>query len=1403
MGLELRILILQNSKEDSQLIERELRNGGLSFNALVVETEEAYVRGIEDFQPHLILADYELPSFDGMTALSIAREKCPHIPFICVSGNIGEDLAIETLKQGTIDYVLKDRLSRLVPVVKRALKEVEVRVLQAQAEQALGESEKQFRATFELAAVGVANLAPDGRYLRVNQQLCETLGYSREEMLQRKFQDFTHPDDLEACLESVGRLLAGEIDSYTTEKRYLRKDGSVVWGNIAVALSRDDDGQPKFLISVIEDITERKTDREKLRESEEHYRTLFDNMLNGFAYCRMLFERDRPKDFIYLSVNRSFETLTGLKDVIGKKVSEVIPGIRESDSELFEIYGRVAITGIPERFETYVEALGMWFSISVYSPRKEHFVVVFDVITERKQAEKALKESRQELVNIIDFLPDATIVINNEGEVISWNKSMEEMTGVKASNMLGKGNYEYALPFYGERRPILVDLVLKPQEEILSKYTSTARRDDGIVGEAYMPALKNGPIYLFATASILRDSTGNIVGAIESIRDITERKRMEEKFREQVSFLETLFDTIPNPIFYKDANGRYIGCNQAFLEFTGKPMEEILGKTVYDMAPKDIADKYEKKDRELFEHRGNQHYDWQIENRPGEVRQVIFNKATLADAHGALSGLIGVISDITERKQVEEALRASEERFRYLFEQSRDGIVVLDQNGKVCEANQRYAEMLGYSAEEISHFHVWDWDVKWTQEELLERMQLADSGGDIFETRHRRKDGTIYDVEISHNGVELAGQKVVYCVCRDISQRKATEQAVRVSEERLRLALTASQMGVLEWDLTANTVFCSTECYNIFGFKGFDGSLEYVTKIVHPEDRDRVWMRIKEALEKRTIFKDEFRIIQPDGNVRWVMGLGQAEYNADGQPLRLVSNTQDITERKQTESERERLIRAIEQITEAVAITDHKGTIQYVNPAFVAMTGYTPKQAIGQNCRILKSGRQDEGFYRNLWETISIGRTWTGRMVNKRKNGSLYTEESTISPVLDFSGKIVNYVAVKRDITEHLRLSDHLVHAQKMESVGQLAGGVAHDFNNMLGIILGYAEIALDEVGLLSPFNEYLTGIRKAARRSADITQQLLAFASKQTINPHAIDLNQTIEYMLKMLQRLIGENVDIAWLPEVDLHPVKMDPVQIDQILANLVVNARDAIKGVGTVTIKTENVVCDAAYCAAQRGLAPGEYVMLSVSDKGCGMDKKTQSRIFDPFFTTKVFGKGTGLGLATVYGIVKQNGGFINVYSEPGRGTTFKIYIPRHAAGIAEAMAPSAAELPKNHCETVLLVEDEPELLKMGKRMLEKLGYNVLTADTPCKALCLVGEHAGKIHLLLTDVVMPEINGWDLAEQLLAKKPGMNCLFMSGYTADVIANHGVLKENMQFIQKPFSIQELAAKVREALGE
>lgn len=514
-------------------------------------------------------------------------------------------------------------------------------------------------------------------------------------------------------------------------------------------------------------------------------------------------------------------------------------------------------------------------------------------------------------------------------------------------------------------------------------------------------------------------------------------------------------------------------------------------------------------------------------------------------------------------------------------------------------------------------------------------------------------------------------------------------------------------------------------------------------------------------------------------------------------------NIRDITERKRADSERKQLMSAIEQSGEVIVMTDAQGLIQFVNPAFERATGYSREEATGQNMRLLKSGEQNELFYHDLWGTISSGKTWEGRFVNKRKDGTFYTEEATISPVRDASNRIVNYVAVKRDITEQLRLAVHFQQAQKMEAVGLLAGGVAHDYNNMLSVILGYTELALSKVEPEEPLHADLEEIFNAAMRSSDITRQLLAFARKQTICPVVLDLNLTVENMLKILRRLIGEDIDLIWRPTTDPCSIKMDPVQVDQILANLCVNARDAIADVGKLTIETGNAVFDETYCADHDGYVAGEYVLLAVSDDGCGMDKEFLTQIFEPFFTSKALGQGTGLGLSTVYGIVKQNHGFINVSSEPGKGTTFRIYLPRYAERAVAAQRERTEEIPRVHGETVLVVEDEPALLEIDKTILERLGYRVLPASLPGEAIRLAEEHASEIHLLLTDIIMPEMNGRDLAERLQSICPRMKTLFMSGYTADMIADRGVLDENVNFVQKPFSMKELAAKVRGALKE
>jgi CheY-like chemotaxis protein len=376
-----------------------------------------------------------------------------------------------------------------------------------------------------------------------------------------------------------------------------------------------------------------------------------------------------------------------------------------------------------------------------------------------------------------------------------------------------------------------------------------------------------------------------------------------------------------------------------------------------------------------------------------------------------------------------------------------------------------------------------------------------------------------------------------------------------------------------------------------------------------------------------------------------------------------------------------------------------------------------------------------------------------------------------------------------------------MVQAQKLSAVGQLAGGVAHDFNNMLAVIMGYAEMCLQSKTVDAGVKDNLDIILQAAQKSSDIVRQLLAFARRQSIAPKVLDLNETVENMLKILHRLIGEDIDLSWKPGAGLWPVKMDPSQIDQILANLCANARDAIKDVGKITIETATATFDADYCALHKGYEPGDFVVLTVTDTGCGMSEDLLDHVFEPFFTTKEVGQGTGLGLATVYGITKQNNGYISVYSEQEQGTSVKVFLPRYS-GDGDVLQTAAARKHSESCgETVLLVEDAPELLQMCRTMLKRLGYHVLAAHSPQEALQLSLQERKSIQLLLTDLIMPEMNGRELATKLSLAHPHLKVLFMSGYTANVIAHHGVLEEGVHFIQKPFTIKDLAEKIRETL--
>jgi len=486
-----------------------------------------------------------------------------------------------------------------------------------------------------------------------------------------------------------------------------------------------------------------------------------------------------------------------------------------------------------------------------------------------------------------------------------------------------------------------------------------------------------------------------------------------------------------------------------------------------------------------------------------------------------------------------------------------------------------------------------------------------------------------------------------------------------------------------------------------------------------------------------------------------------------------------------------------------VVVYDIEGKVIYFNPAFTRLFGWSLEECLNKKMEVFVP---EDAWHetKKMIKKVLAGEWFTGiETWRYHKKGKIIPVNISGAIYKDKDGNPIGSVINLRDISDQKKMEAQFQQAQKMESVGRLAGGVAHDYNNALTAIMGYTELAMTDAEPKGPLHDDLNEILKASRHAKDITRQLLAFARKQTIAPKVLDLNTSIESMLKMIRRLIGENIDLAWFPGKNLWPVKMDPAQIDQILANLCVNAKDAIAGVGKITIETWVIVLDEAYCAGHRGFVPGEFVLMAISDDGCGMDKETIDNIFEPFFTTKDIDKGTGLGLSTVYGIVKQNNGFINVYSEPGKGTTIKIYLPRNEGKAVEIQRERTEQIPQGHGETILLVEDDISILKLIQKILNGLGYKVLAANSPKSALKLAKEHNSEIHLLVTDVIMPEMNGLEMANSLQSLYPDLKRVFMSGYTADTIAHHGFLDEGIDFIQKPCSRTDLAKIVRKVLNE
>jgi two-component system, cell cycle sensor histidine kinase and response regulator CckA len=777
-----------------------------------------------------------------------------------------------------------------------------------------------------------------------------------------------------------------------------------------------------------------------------------------------------------------------------------------------------------------------------------------------------------------------------------------------------------------------------------------------------------------------------------------------------------------------------------------------------------------------------------------------------------------LLDEVAERKRTQETLRESDEKFRQMAENITDMFWMTSPDmQRVLYVSPAYESIWGQSPESL-YAHPGQWAEAIPPEDrerVFTLFSTLGKGGASASTEFQitRPDGEVRWIYGRGFPVQDSAGRVIRLtgIASDITERKKVEIALRESDEKFRQL--AENITDVFWITSADLqkiLYVSPAYERVWGrsaASAYAHPQEWAEAIL-PEEREGVFALFSKLSAGMPSLSTEFRIVRPDGNVRWIHSRGFPVRDDVGNVIRLTGIASDITERKRDEEMLRLLNSAVLQSREAITITDANldlpgPTIIFVNPAFTQMTGYTAEEATGKTPRILQGPNTDKAVLRQLRQTLEQGKVFEGEAINYRKDGKEFNLEWQIAPIRNADGKISHFVAIQHDITERKRLEARLFQSQKMETVGKLAGGVAHEFNSILTAIIGQAELLLSDLPPDDPLNKNAREIRQAADRAATLTGQLLAYGRKQILQPEFLDLNVVLASMVSTLQHLVGREVDVRIVPASGLKTVKIDPGQMEQVLVNIAMNAADAMPNGGQFTIETSNVTLDEEYVRPFPGLKPGDYVMLALTDTGTGMSEEVKARVFEPFFSTKGVGQGTGLGMATCYGIVKQSDGHISIYSESARGTTLKIYLPQAEQMTRSRALPSlkSPDLPRG-TETILLAEDDPSLLAMSTAFLRRLGYTVLTAANGVDALKLKHQpDVGHIDLLFTDVVMPHMSGKELSDRLRAIYPDTKILFTSAYTESAIIHQGVLNAGVTLLQKPFTPTALANKVREVL--
>ena len=1397
MGRTLRVLIAEDRPENAERILAALTSGGFDPTWERVETADALRAALASGPWDAVTSAFTMAGFGASEALRIVRADYPDLPFVVVSETVGEDAAVALMRDGANDCVRKHDLPQLAPALERETRTAETRRAPRIAER----SAEHWAAVVESSDDAIISKTLDGVLTSWNRAAERLFGWSAAEAVGRPISFMIPADKADELAEILRRLAAGEKVEYFETVR-LHRDGRRIDVSMTVSPVRGPDGRLTGISKTSRDVRARRAAEESMRASEERFRGAFDN--TGVA----MVITDIAHRFV--RVNAAFGALFGYApaEMLGMTMAEVThPDDRTESYAQRErlLSGASSFFQMEKRYRhrdgRVLSCLTNVSLIRGADGAPLQYVSQVQDLTEKKRGEADLAFQHALLRCQTEASPDGILVVGPGSRVLSYNRRFPVVWGI--SEEVAASGDDSVLLETARSLTADPDAFLARVQEIYADPDSPSHDE---------VALADGR-FLDRYSGSFRSDDGELLGRVWYFRDITTRKHAEAAVEQSEALKAAILESALDAIVTIDAAGRIVEFNPSAERTFGFSRSESLGKDVADLI---IPPAYRERHRQ-----GMAHYRTTGEGpmlgrrlemsatRAGGAEFPVEIAITPHPIRGHLH-FTAFLRDLTEQKRAEAERDALFAQLNLQIERMPLAYLLSGTDFRYTRWNPAAERMFGFREAEVLGQHPCETIVPLQSRDLVQGIFDRLAHGDMEAggtCENITKDGRIIVCEW-HN-TPLVGPdgrfQSFLSLAQDVTARKRASEALGLSEMRYRRLFEAAFDGILIVDPVTRRVFDANPF--LVGLIGYSRD-ELIGK--------ELWeLGMFQDIESN---REAFHTLQRDGNIRYddlplrtkdgrqiAVEFVSSAYEV-GDTRVIQCNIRDITERKRAEGELRLRDRAIRAATQGILITDASlpdNPIVYASPGFERLTGYESRDALGRNCRFLQCPDTDPEAVARLRRAIRLGEPCTVELFNGRKDGTTFWNELSISPVHDAAGTLTHFVGVQSDVTARRNLEEQFRQAQKLEAVGQLAGGIAHDFNNLLTVINGYSELLLLDLKPGNPARELVDEIHKAGERSAGLTRQLLAFSRQQVLALQILDLNAVVTDTEKMLRRLIGEDIRVAAALTPDLGWVRADPGQIEQVLMNLAVNARDAMPRGGRLTIETRNIDLDEAYMHTHADATIGPHILLSVADSGTGMPPDVAARIFEPFFTTKGVCKGTGLGLATVYGIVKQSGGHVAVYSEVGVGTTFKVYLPRVEEPPAPTKGKSWLQPPPHGTETVLVVEDEEGVRVLNRLILTGCGYTVLEAADGEEALRVLAGHTGPIHLLISDVVMPGVGGRVVAERVRQTHPDVRVLFVSGYTDDAVIRHGILQEGVNFLQKPFSAAALAIKVRQVLDE